>query len=90
MTRRAVDPTHADVQLAVQVSDLPSAQRVLTLLVARGYALARFSAARQREGSWSVQVDCRVCDSDLLVARLLRFPTVLEVSLTALPEPPAR
>jgi len=71
------------VKVYVTVPDLPTVQRVLTLLTGRCYPLTRFEAEEAGAGRWRVSIDTVVGadQAELLEARLHRLPSVLSVDL---------
>jgi hypothetical protein len=74
-------PPH--VKVHVTVEDLPCVQRVLTLLTGRRYPVTRFVADEAGAGAWRLSVDTAVdaAGAELLEARLLRLPSVLDVDI---------
>jgi acetolactate synthase regulatory subunit len=71
------------VKVHVTVPDLPTVQRVLTLLTGRRYPITRFEAEEAGAGRWRVSLDTTVSTdgAELLEARLQRLPSVLAVEV---------
>jgi hypothetical protein len=76
-------PTLRTAKVHITVTDLAAVQRVLTLLTGRAYELTRFAAEEAGGGRWRLSIDTVVDadGADLLKARLLRVPSVLDVDL---------
>jgi hypothetical protein len=65
------------------VADMPSVQRVLTLLTGRNYPLTRFEAEEAGGGRWRLRIETMAAEDgqvELLVTRLQRLVSVLVVS----------
>ena len=78
-----MSPAVSPAKFHVTVADLPTVQRVLTMLTGRSYVLTRFDAEEAGAGRWRLSIDT-VLDADgasLLESRLHRLPSVLSVDV---------
>ena len=78
-------PAADRVRFVVTVSDLATVQRLLMMLVGRRHPITRFEATETAGAHWLVTLDCPDADPPLLLERLRRSPSVLDVRAVTAP-----